>query len=434
MNATTETMTGVQTSVAASWLRRYWPWLLYAAALTLVPFIFESGYTFSILNQMGIAIIFALAYNMLLGQGGMLSFGHAVYMGLGGYACIHFINMIGNDSLNIPVPFVPFFGGLAGLFFGLLFGRFSTRKAGTIFAMISLGVAELVASSSHIVRGFFGGEEGVDTDRMVGPVIFGLDMAADTDVYVVIAFWAFISTILMYLITHTPLGRMSNAVRDNPERVQFLGYNPQNVRYLVFALSGFFAGIAGGLTAINYEILTAESVSTHASGTVLLMAFIGGIGHFFGPIIGAIFITLLAVGLSSITEAWQLYLGLIFILMVLFAPFGIAGIIMQHEPLWKMGKMKRLYKPYLHALIPAFFMILGVITLIEINFHLRLRGFEGPTMNLFGITIDASSNWVWGLAILFTIGGFIYMKRAFPDISDTWSTIVHEIQQAGASK
>src|ERR1700712_2856380 len=99
--------------------------------------------------------------------------------------------------------------------------------------------------------------------------------------------------IAMYALTQTPLGRMANAERDNPERARFVGYDPTRVRYLMLCLAGFFAGIAGGLGAINYEIVTAENVGLAASGNVLIMAFIGGVGHFFGPIIGAILVSFL---------------------------------------------------------------------------------------------------------------------------------------------
>lgn len=409
----------------------YLPWFFYLLMFLLIPRFFDSGYSMSIINQMGTGIIFALSYNMLLGQGGMLSFGHAVYMGLGGYVTIHVINAIGSGAFPLPVPLVPLIGGLGGLFFGLLFGSFSTRRTGTIFAMISLGVAELIAASSHILRSFFGGEEGIDTDRMVGPEVFGLTMAQDTDVYIVVAFWAFISTVLMYLITQTPLGRMSNAVRDNPDRVQFLGYSPQKIRYIVFALSGFFAGIAGGLSAINYEIFTAESVSSHASGTVLLMAYVGGVGHFIGPILGAIVITLLSTGLSSVTEAWQFYLGLIFVLMVLFAPFGIAGMIVQHQPIWRAGLMKRLMPGYCKALLPFAMLIIGAVVLIEINFHLSLKAYEGPEMSIMGIGFNASNPIVWVLATVLLVVGAYLVRRVSVDIADTWGLLLEEIKKAG---
>ena len=120
----------------------------------------------SMASEMGIMIIFALSYNMLLGQGGMLSFGHAVYFGLGGFFTIHAINFVNEGILPLPLEILPLIGGLGGLFFGIIFGYVSTRRAGTPFALISLGIGELVAACSLMLPSFFGGEEGISGDRM----------------------------------------------------------------------------------------------------------------------------------------------------------------------------------------------------------------------------------------------------------------------------
>ncbi|MGA0372105.1 MAG: ABC transporter permease subunit, partial [Paracoccaceae bacterium] len=141
------------------------PWVLTALFLLFLPVIFTSNSALTIMNQMAITIIFALAYNMLLGQGGMLSFGHAVYMGVGGFMCVHVMNYVEVNSAPLSLPFLPIFGGLFGLGLATLVGTFSTRSAGTVFAMISLGVGELIAACSLIIVAFFGGEEGVSADR-----------------------------------------------------------------------------------------------------------------------------------------------------------------------------------------------------------------------------------------------------------------------------
>src|SRR5947207_857578 len=170
------------------------------------------------MNQMGIAVVFALSFNMLLGQGGLLWFGHAVYFGLGGFIAAHVLNLAGRGTLWIPVPVLPLVGGLGGLAFAILFGSFSPRRAGTVFAMISLGVAELMAASSLIFDRFFGGEEGITTNRSKAPLLLGLPFTRDREVYYLIAFWLFVAALAMYAFSRTPVGRMANAVRDNPER------------------------------------------------------------------------------------------------------------------------------------------------------------------------------------------------------------------------
>lgn len=193
------------------------------------------------MNQMAITIIFALAYNMLLGQGGMLSFGHAVYMGVGGFMCVHVMNYVEVNSAPLSLPFLPIFGGLFGLGLATLVGTFSTRSAGTVFAMISLGVGELIAACSLIIVAFFGGEEGVSADRTYMRPFFEIEFFTQIEVYYLTSVWLLISALLMYLFSRTPIGRMANAVRDNPERAEFLGYSARWVRYYSFAHLAFSA-------------------------------------------------------------------------------------------------------------------------------------------------------------------------------------------------
>ena len=280
-------------SAQSTSLLTFAPWIAAILLLLVLPQIFTSRTALTVMNQMSITIVFALSYNMLLGQGGMLSFGHAVYMGMGGFFAVHVMNMVEFDGLPLPLPLLPLFGGLFGMAFAAIIGSFSTRRAGTVFAMISLGVGELIASSSVIVVAFFGGEEGVSGDRTEGPRVFGLNFASHEQVYYLLAAWLVISALAMFLYSRTPIGRITNAVRDNEERAEFLGYSQRMVRFMSFCAAGFFAGIAGGLFAINYEILTEENLNLATSGSILLITFLGGVGFFIGPIIGAIVFTLL---------------------------------------------------------------------------------------------------------------------------------------------
>ena len=299
------------------------PWIVGGILLVLMPFIFTSNSALTIMNQMWITVIFALAYNMLLGQGGMLSFGHAVYAGVGGFACMHIMNASDFFS-SLPLPVLPVFGGLFGMGLALIVGSFSTRNAGTVFAMISLGVGELIAACSVIIVAFFGGEEGISGDRTYAMPFFGNEFLQQIDVYYLTSFWVLLSAALMYLWSRPPVGRMANAVRDNPERAEFLGYSARWVRFYSFVASGFFAGVAGGLFAINYEILTEENLNTTSSGVILLVTFLGGVGFFFGPIIGAVAFTLLQTVLSLQTELWAFYAGTLFVATVMFFP-GFSG-------------------------------------------------------------------------------------------------------------
>ena len=396
------------------------PWVVAAILLCLMPYIFTANSAITIMNQMAITIIFALAYNMLLGQGGMLSFGHAVYAGVGGFACMHIMNM-GDFFSGLPLPFLPIFGGLMGMGLATIVASFSTRNAGVVFAMISLGVGELIAACSVIIVVFFGGEEGISGDRTYGLPFFGVEFLQQVEVYYLIAFWLLLSAALMYLYSRTPLGRMANAVRDNPERAEFLGYSARWVRFYSFVASGFFAGVAGALFAINYEILTEENLNTTQSGAILLVTFLGGVGFFFGPILGAIVFTLVQTVLSLQTELWGFYLGIIFVATVMFFPGGLAGLIMMHVPALRMGKLGRLTVPYLKTFLPAAIGTMGAAALVEMTFHVRHAATGDHEMTLFWTTFDSHSLTPWLVAIAVTAAGFAITRTTAPAMLDAWN-------------
>jgi branched-chain amino acid transport system permease protein len=332
---------------------RWLIWGGYALVLLVAPLIFTSSLSLTMLSQMGIAIIACLAFNMLLGQGGMLSFGHAVYSGLGSFFAIHTLNMVSKGQIWLPVSLIPLVAGFFGGLFGVLLGYVTTKKAGTPFAMITLGVGELVWAMSLMFPGFFGGEGGISGNRVVGQPVLGISFGPATQLYYLIAIYTFVCTVLMFAFTRTPLGRILNAVRDNPERVEFIGYSTQRVRYLAFIASGLFMGISGGLAALNFEIVTAEVVSAVRSGAFLLFTFLGGAVFFFGPIIGAVLMVLALVLLSEITQAWLLYLGLVFLFMVMYAPGGISSLIMMNLRVASFGKLRRLWTSYLALAWPS---------------------------------------------------------------------------------
>ncbi|MEM6938737.1 MAG: branched-chain amino acid ABC transporter permease [Pseudomonadota bacterium] len=397
------------------------PWLVAAVLLIVLPFIFQSNSALTIMNQMWITVVFALAYNMLLGQGGMLSFGHAVYAGVGGFACMHIMNW-SDFFASMPLPVLPIFGGLFGMGLALIVGAFSTRNAGTVFAMISLGVGELIAACSVIIVAFFGGEEGISGDRTYAMPFFGNEFLQQIDVYYLTSFWVLVSAALMYLWSRTPVGRMANAVRDNPERAEFLGYSARWVRFYSFVASGFFAGVSGALFAINYEILTEENLNAASSGVILLVTFLGGVGFFFGPIIGAIVFTLVQTVLSLETELWAFYAGTLFVLTVMFFPGGLAGLLMMHVPAFKLGKLGTLTLPYLKTLLPGAIGVLGLCALVEMTFHLRHSAAGDHEMTLFWITFDSHGILPWLVAGAVTLVGLGIARVTAPALKDAWDS------------
>lgn len=396
-------------------------WLAAALVMALLPQVFSSGASLTKLCLMGIMIIFALAYNMLLGQTGMLSFGHAVYYGLGGFFAAHAMMIISGDKLPIPLAAVPVVGGATGLVFGIIFGAASTRRAGTAFAMISLGIVELVAALALVMTGVFGGEQGVSFNRTRALALFGWKFGPQIQVYYLIAAWCLLSMAAMYFITRTPFGRMCLAVRENPERAAFVGYSTQGIRFIAFCLSGAFAGIAGALAAINFEIASNSMLGAQQSGTVLLMAYIGGVGHFAGPIVGAVLITLLQSSLSDITGAWQLYFGIMFILVVMFVPGGLAGLITMHGPVARAGLLPRLAVPYAKALVPGILIVVGGSLIIELTYKLTVERAKTTILELGPLSLDAKTAMPWIAALILLALGVWALRRLGPEIAEAIS-------------
>ena len=405
-------------------------WGLGAVVMIVAPLLFGSSLAITMLSQMGIAIVACLSFNMLLGQGGMLSFGHAVYSGLGSFVAIHALNAIGKGSLPIPVSLLPLVGGIAGLGFAVLFGFVTTKKSGTTFAMITLGIGELVFAASLMIPEFFGGEAGVSSNRVVGKAVMGISFAPQIQVYYLLALYTLICTAAMYAFTRTPLGRMLNAVRDNPERVEFIGYDTQRVRYISFIIAGFFAGVAGGMYALNFEIATAEVVGAGRSGAYLLFTFLGGATFFFGPIIGAVLMVVAFVMLSELTKAWLLYLGLAFMLMVMYAPGGIASLIMMNLRVAKFGKLSRLLRWYALLAVTGALMFFSVAAIIEMIYHMQLNESMGPTMQFLGVGLNVKSAGSWvGAALVAAIGIALFemVRRRF---ALRWGDVQGEIEAA----
>jgi branched-chain amino acid transport system permease protein len=395
---------------------RWVVWGAFALILLVAPMVFRSSLAQTMLSQMGIAIIVCLSYNMLLGQGGMLSFGHAVYSGMGSFLAIHTLNLVAKDGLPIPVSLIPIVGGLFSAVFAVLFGYVTTKKAGTPFAMITLGIGELVWASALMFPEFFGGEGGISGNRVTGAKPMGISFGPQIQLYYLIAVYTFVCTGLMFAFTRTPLGRMINAVRDNPERVEFVGYDTQTVRYIVFILSAFFAGISGGLAALNFEIVTSEVVSGPRSGAYLLFTFLGGATFFFGPILGGILMVLAFVLLSEFTKAWLLYLGLVFLFMVMYAPGGFASLIMMNLRVAAFGRLKELWVSYLALALTALVALLGAAAMIEMLYHLQLNAALGPELRFLGASLNAKGLDSWfgaGFVLLTGLGLFEVARRHY---------------------
>lgn len=291
------------------------------ALLAALPILLPQGLVNAAI-QMLIAALFASAYNLLCGQAGMLSFGHAAYFGVGAFATVHAMNALGGAGL-LPTPLMPLAGGIAGLGFGAIAGWFATKRTGTYFAMITLAIAELLHALAPHLKGLFGGEAGVSSMRMPS---LGLSFGSTTHVYYLTLAWVLVSLGLLFLLTRTPVGRLTLGLRENSHRLRFLGYDVHRLGVLVFSISAMFSGVAGGLQVVSNEAANYVLFDPSLSAAVVLNTYIGGVGVFLGPALGASLMTFFGYAVSDLTRSWLLYQGVLFVLVMMFMPAGLAGL------------------------------------------------------------------------------------------------------------
>ncbi len=352
---------------------------------------------------MGIAVIFAISYNQLLGKAGLLSLGHAVYYGFGGFFAVHLISRVSDGEYYIPAMFIPLFGGLAGLVMAFILGSFTTRRGGIMFAMLSFAIAELVLASSTVFGRYYGGS----IDRTEIPAFPFASLQSDFVIFYIVLFWVGIALVATRLFNASPLGQMISAAGQNSERVAFIGYSDRRLKFQGFVFSGFLAGIAGALFALAYEFVTPEIISLKQSWLILQMVFIGGIGYFWGPPLGAILLTFLFSNLSGLTDLWGLYIGMVFLSVVLFAPDGLSGITMRVFTLFKSRKQTDYIQNLHWKCISVVMIALGIIGLCELLFQLR---FDTPPNPILIFNSKLFNGLFFGLILS---AGIAFAKRFF---------------------
>ena len=417
-----------------------WIWVIAMAVALVLPWIFfdwktsrHSGFVLTMLSEIGLMIVFALSFNMQMGQAGLLSFGHAVLFGLGGYTTAHALNAIRSSGIWFPLELVPLIGGLGGLAFGVVIGYIATKQRATAFAMITMGLSELVGAAALMFMTFFGGESGITTDRMIESSLVGATYSAPWQVYYLIVFWVFVSVALMWLHTQTPLGKMANAQRDNFERTQFVGYDPQLIRFWQFVVSGFFAGIAGSLYTIVYEIVTYDALAASKSANALLASYIGGVGGFFGPVLGATLVVLMQSGLSLLSNSWVLYIGVLFIVMVMYAPGGIVGILGQHAPIARIGRLHELIVPYVRILVPGLITLFGFVLLVELTSFVTIGATQGKKFKVGSLMIDTATAQPWMLAVGALLIGGLWLRLASRGFMRVWDGLIEQAKMLGGA-
>ena len=394
-------------------------------ALVALPPFLGMGWQYTLVNAL-IAALFAAAFNLLMGQGGMLSFGHAAYYGLGAFAVLHLMMGIEDGNSNFPTVLLPLVGGLAGLVSGLGAGIFAAKRSGVYFALVTLALGMLLYSLAPHWEGVFGGEAGLSSMRMPS---LGIEFATTLEVYYLTLVWTLICIALLYAYTRTPFGRLSQALRDNEQRVRFMGYNAYATKVLMFGISAMFAGVAGGLLAIANETANYEIFNNHTSTQVVLHTFIGGSGLFFGPIVGALAITVFTYVASGVTHSWMLYMGVLFVLVMLYAPNGIGGIIQSHVRRRHDLPWKQLAQPYALATVASLLIGLGSILAIqglEVVFSEEYqasvaRTGEWASYALLGFDWNPRSVLTWIAPLVPFVIGLLILRKAAARIRAVWA-------------
>jgi len=283
--------------------------------IIIAPFLF---YPIVVMQVMCYAL-FAMGANLLMGSVGLLSLGQAAYFGLGGYVCGYLVQSAGlTPELGICA------GGLAGAALGVVFGWLVIRRQTIYFAMITLALAQIVYFFAVQDVNFTGGENGIQ--GIPRGAVFGLfSLQHDLAMYVVVAVVFIAGFLLVHRVIHSPFGQVVKAIRENEPRAISLGYNADRYKWIIFILAALLAGVAGATKAMVMGIETLSDVGATASGLVVLMVLLGGIGTIFGPIIGALIVVAMQFYLSQF-GAWVVVIqGAIFMACVLVFRRGVIG-------------------------------------------------------------------------------------------------------------
>jgi branched-chain amino acid transport system permease protein len=401
-------------------------WLIIAAAvlLAILPLVLSQ----SLINaaiQMLIALLFACAFNLLCGQGGMLSFGHSAYFGVGAFTTVHIMSAMGGKGL-LPTPLLPLAGACGGFLFGLAAGWFSTKRTGVYFAMITLAIAELLHAISSQLKDLFGGEAGISVMRSPA---WGFNFGNSTQIYYMTLGWVLLSLVMLYFYTGTPVGRLTLAVRENSHRLGFLGYKVHTLKVLAFAVSAMFAGVAGSLQAINNESCNYVVFDLRLSAEVVLNTYIGGVNVFLGPALGAAVMTFFGYAVSDLTRSWLLYQGILFVIVMLFAPTGIAGLMQW----WMDARRTHSFVAILQilglSLLSGLLLILGGVFLVEMTQRIYSQDYQSllkmaqttawPPVSLFGHQWSPGSFLTWAAPLLCLGCGLFLVKM----IRKRWSVL-----------
>jgi branched-chain amino acid transport system ATP-binding protein len=307
-------------------------WLLFQSAtanlvllvvLLVLPYALENLKSTALMaSQVLMFAVIGLAFNILLGYTGLLSFGHGMFLGMGMYGAtliqIHFLK----GQFVLPILLGTALSALTGAVVGFLL----MRRRGVYFALLTLAFTQLFFTICYRWTDVTGGENGISGLKRPEN-FFGLDLRSDYAFYYVCLVLLLACVLVIRRILDAPFGRVLQAIRDNEVRAASVGYNPRRYKHVAVIISGTFVGFAGALFAYLNYFAYPEVFHSAFSGTIVAMTIVGGMRNFFGPIVGGAVYVFFQDLLSSYTKHWMIYFGLIFMAFILFSPNGITGIL-----------------------------------------------------------------------------------------------------------
>jgi len=271
-------------------------------------------------TEIVIVALLVMTWKMMLNEAGLFSFGHAVYFGLGAYASV--LGWLHINGLSLMSGIL--LGGLVAGVVGFILSAFLVRMSGTYYALLTLAFNQLVWAIVWKWRDVTGGDDGLG--KFPKPDLLGISMRDPTNYYYLSVVLVGVCLFLCWYFTKTPLGNVMKSIKSNEERTGFIGFNVGASKIIFLVILAFFAGVSGALYAQFQEFIGASSIDLVMSTHIIFMAFIGGIGHFWGPLLGSGIYVYLSEYLSHYTDRWELIFGVVVVILVLLAPQGILGI------------------------------------------------------------------------------------------------------------
>ncbi len=310
-------------------------WSIVVAVLLLaLPWFIGNEFYVNMASQVLIYALFALSINMMLGYGGMVSLGHAAYLGIAGYACI-LLTVAGYDQLTSAILAVALSTATAALF-----GVLSLRAPGLGFIMITLALGQIVWGVAYRANNLTGGDNGIRYPAR--PMPFGIDIRDAPSFYYFTLVVFLIALFFIWRFSRSPFGASLMGTRDQPRRMRMLGHNSWLIQLITFIMAGFWGSIASILFVYYNLFLSPHAISLQQSAEILLMAILGGASSLTGPIVGAAIITLVKNVVSTYVERWNTLLGAIFVITIVFMPYGLVP---GCKRLWRRIQNRRKPRP-----------------------------------------------------------------------------------------